>query len=539
MQRLHRKSPVLSSCDEWVESGVAALDHECVRTNSSPLTKRLSSVDYLTEVNNMACSLFENGSINESLEKLRCLVQTVRVEVPLSTDDATRRTLATVLRNIAHIYFVKGLYLDALSFSKQAVDFNMDDDDEFAASLWFNLGLLLWQVEKSREQAESALRRSLEILTALRTECVPPTPTAVDRDIVSVQALMLLIQEQHQARVPVHCVSLLRMLMAKRTSFGYEHESVSNTLCALGSLYMKQRKYEVAASFFREALRLQTNLNLSETNVFRILTQLGQCLQPLGRNIEAMSCFREALRLKGKTIMREGVHVQAMFASALYNIGMIQSCQGNRNDQQRRMRALHSFKLCLDLRRRALGSHNPAVASALHNIGILLLEDGQVTKSMECFQESLHIRRKAFGSRDHVVASSLRHIGKIIHDRGEYHESLRLHLEALWILRKSSGDSSEHLVEVLMGLGEAQHSNGLFDQALKSYEEASNLIRQRVDNGDRIASRQMVRILNIMGGLALDMVDSDAANKFFTEAAKLSGQSHVVVNNLPPCAAAA
>jgi hypothetical protein len=49
----------------------------------------------------------------------------------------------------------------------------------------------------------------------------------------------------------------------------------------------------------------------------------------------------------------------------------------------------------------------------------------------------------------------------------------------------------------------------------------------------------MVRVLNIMGGLALDMVDSDAANKFFTEAAKLSGQSHVVVNNLPPCAAAA
>lgn len=468
IKRLHRKSPMLSSCDQWAEPGVAALDRECLRSNCTQLTTPLPSVDYLAEVNNMACSLYESGSINESLEKLRLLVQTVQSEVRLSTDDATQRSLATILRNIAHIYFVKELYLDALSFSKQAVNFNIDDGDEFSASLWFNLGLLTWQVEKTRGQAESALRRSLEILTTLRTECVPPAPTIVDRDIVSVHALLLLIQEQHQGRVPVNNVSLLRMLMAKRTSFGYEHASVSNTLCTLASLYMKQRKYEVAATFFREALRLQRKLNLSVTMVFRTLTLLGQCLQPLGRNIEAMSCFRDALRLKGKTIMREGAHVQAMFATALYNIGMIQSCQGNRNDQQRRMRALHSFKLCLDLRRRALGSHNPAVASALHNIGILLLEDDQVTKSLECFQESLHIRRKAFGSRDHEVASSLRHIGKIIHDRGEYHESLRLYLEALWILRKSSGDSPEHLIEVLMGLGEAQHSNGLFDQALKS-----------------------------------------------------------------------
>ena len=540
LQYLNRKAPAINSCDARGNSGVGPLDDERLGSLGNLLiTQRHADYDRLAEVNNMACSLYENGFIEDSLEKLRMLVPTVHSVVLTSLVEAEHRSLATILRNTAHIYYVKGMYVEALAFSKDAVAFNTTDNDEFSASLWFNLGLLTWQVEKSMGQADSALTRCLEILTTLRTQCVPPTPTVVDRDIVSVQALLLLIQEQCEGRMRVNNVSLLRMLMAKRASLGYEHESVSNTLCALGSLYMKQRKYESAADFLREAFRLQKKLNLSETNIFRTLTQLGQCLHPLGQNIEAMSCFREALRLKGKTIMHEKAQVQAVFATALYNIGMIQSCQSNRSDQQRRMRALHSFKLCLDLRRKALGPQDPAVASALHNIGILLLEDKQVTKSMQCFQESLLIRRKAFGSRHRDVASSLRHIGKISHDRGEYHESLRLHLEALWILRMSPRDSSEYIIEVLMGLGQAQHINGLLDQALKSYEEALYLIRQRGDKGHRNATRQLVRVLNIMGGLALDMVDSDSANKFFSEAAKFSGQSHVVVNNVPPCAGAA
>ena len=541
LQRLSRKLPVHASCDEGGSFGAYQSDHGCDPLHGPRHHKAIAEAyhDRLVEVNNIACSLYENGMLDDSLAKLLMFVETVQRAVPCSIDDVSQQSLAIILRNMAHIYFVKEKHAEALYFSREAIDSNTRDDDAFSASLWFNVGFLIWQVEKSSEEAECALSQSLHILTRLRTECIPPAPTQVDRDIVSVQALLLLIREQREGHARENAVSLLRMLMAKRASFGYEHESVSSTLCALGNLYMKQRNFASAMCFLFEALRLQQHLNLSETDKLRTLTQLGQCLQPLGRDVEAMSCFREALRLKGKTILSEGPQIQAVFATALYNIGMIQSCQGDRNDQQRRMRALHSFKLCLDLRRKALGPENPAVASALHNIGILLLEDGRVAKSMECFQESLQIRRKAYGSLHHEVASSLRHIGKINHDRGEWHESLRLHLEALWILRQSSRDSSEHLVEVLMGLGQAQHSNGLMDQALKSYEEASKLLRRRRDRGHRNATQHMVRVLNIMGGLALDMVDTDSANNFYAEAAKLSGQKHTIVNHVPPCAAAA
>jgi hypothetical protein len=49
----------------------------------------------------------------------------------------------------------------------------------------------------------------------------------------------------------------------------------------------------------------------------------------------------------------------------------------------------------------------------------------------------------------------------------------------------------------------------------------------------------MVHVLNIMGDLALDMMDIQSANRFFEEAAQISGQEHIVFNESPPCAAAA
>ena len=374
LQRLcHVSTTLPSNVTGGLPRDQHALQNQIVGT---PSIEARAYMDRIAKVNNVACYLYQEKLVEDSLRQLQELVRTtIQVVIPSSVDDAVHRVHATILRNIAYIYFVKECHGQALSYSKLAIECNRSQIDEFSAALWFNLGFLAWQVEESAEQAEFALNRSLGILTKLRAEHKPPEGTLVDRDIVSVQALLLLIRERLEGRANTTSGAMLRMLMARRTSLGYEHESVSNTLCALGSLFFKKRKFDTAANFFREAYRLQQKLNLPEEIKFGTLTQLGQCFQPLGQNAEAMSCFREALRLKGKTIMHERPQVQAVFATALYNIGMIQSCQGDRNDQQRRMRALHSFKLCLDLRRKALGSHSPAVASALHNIGILLLED--------------------------------------------------------------------------------------------------------------------------------------------------------------------
>lgn len=500
------------------------------------------------EENSKALHLYDQGDFHAALAVLYRCLEATQSSIPSAETLMLKRHFTTLMRNIAHIHYVQGMYEDSLHFSMEALQVGDLPEDELTASLWFNIGNLLWLMDKGFEEAECALSRSLQILDAIRAER-NWTPCKLDRDIVSTQTLLLLVQGKNGLPISkrTEAMSLLRLLNSQRGRLGYENETVAKTLCALGTLFMRYREPTIATRFLMESMRVQESIpkEISDNDKLMTLTQLGQSLQATGHDVDAMGCFREALRLKGKSIVDETAQVKAIFATVLYNIGMIQSSHGDRADPQRRVRALHSFRLCLDLRRRALGNEHPAVASALHNIGILLLEDGQVTKSLDCFQESLQIRRKAHGPRHHEVASSLRHIGRIHQDRGEYQEALRLHQEALVILRQhvpttATVAPSEHLVEVLMGLGHAHYAAGNMDQALKAYEDAANLLRQSQQNGHRTATQHIVRVLNIMGNLSLEMADTAAADGFFAEAAKLSGRpAPPAASRFPAHAAAA
>ena len=59
--------------------------------------------------------------------------------------------------------------------------------------------------------------------------------------------------------------------------------------------------------------------------------------------------------------------------------------------------------------------------------------------------------------------------------------------------------------------------------------------------GKKVSPQHIARVLNILGNLALDMSNIDAASAYFAEAASLSESSPatVAVKDLPVCAAAA
>jgi tetratricopeptide (TPR) repeat protein len=509
-------------------------------SSECPAQRELIDKAFITDTNNKACEMYKRGLLDDSLGVLRALSNHIK----LSRDNNPVRqhaNLHIILRNIAQVHFARGELQKSLDYIEKAIDASISvrASDDLIASLWLNMGCTLWQLGRSRQEAEYALSQSLNLLTKLRSEISPSNPNIIDRDIVSAQTTLLLILLQRDGLSTSEEARFLRLLVKQRSMHGYNHTAVSDTLFKLGTLYMKEQHYTCATNFFLESLRIQNQLKLCEVDKLATLVQLGQCLSVLGCDVEAMSCFREALRMKGTSIHQETPEIQLVFAAALYHVGMIQSSYGDHIDHQRRTRALHSFRLCLELRRKVLGSTSPAVASVLHNIGMLLLEEGRVGQSMKFFQESLEIRRRVYGSQHHEVASSLRHIGKVYNELGKDQESMKLYLEALWILRQSSHDCSEQLIDVLVGLGESQHALGLTTQALKSYDEVSRLLREGKGKGLPNTTRQMVHVLNIMGDLALDMMDIQSANRFFEEAAQISGQEHIVFNESPPCAAAA
>lgn len=504
-----------------------------------------ANMDRLDDETNLACQIFINnnkarelyhqGRLEDGLEALSESIEILRYHPSISEEVQLLDYVAILLRNMGHIAFVQDHLEESLLYVMEALQLGESAHD------WYNLGQLLWRLDRGIDEAESALTRSMQILIESKGDSTPCALAIRNRDMVTVQTLLLTVQAQRSGSAHEDAVPLLQLLVNQRATHGYEDESVSKTLRSLGTLYWRMGRTQIANRFLSEALRVQHHVGAPETEILMTLARLGQVLYDDCHDIEAMACFREALRIKGTMVIGESAQVKAICATVLYNIGMIQSRQGDIGNHCRRQRALHSFRLCLDLRQEVLGVDHPAVASALHNIAILLLESGQVSDSMKSFEESLRIRKLVLGSAHLEVATSMRHIGRLFHDRGDYQLAIKNYSDALFILRNSKSSQTHHLVEVLEGLGKAQHSTGLLDQALQSYIEAASFLRrQRGSKAKKSPIKGIIRLFNVMGNLSLDMADVEAAKKFFAEAARLSGRKQSFLEKrLPPCAGAA
>uniref|UniRef100_A0A7S1Y635 Kinesin light chain n=1 Tax=Grammatophora oceanica TaxID=210454 RepID=A0A7S1Y635_9STRA len=519
-------------------------EHEDDMSFSTVSNPDMALMLLVSEDVNRAAEFYEEGRLDDALEALHLSWSVVRNHPSLADNVALQDNLAIILNNLSHIQLKRGRYEEALDLALEALDKRENVEDELTATLWFNFGFMLWKLERNMGEAHYAMHRSLQILQSLGRDDASSTDggsldaptTQYDKEIATVSTLLLMVE--------FHCVGdtshpifmLLQILNEQRSNHGFEHPSQVKTLCSLGKQLMKRRQQDdtsSAAIFYREALRIQRHLGASSTELFSTLAPLGQALQSSSQPEVAMEFYKEALQLKGESIGSESKDTQVTFATVLYNVGMIQSGRENRGNPQRRARALHSFRLCYQLRKDVLGKEHPGVASALHNMGTLLLEDGKVSKSMKYFQESLRIRQKSLGPDHPDVASSLRHIGRIYQDQGKYQQSLGMHDEALRILRLPNGDHSSQLIEVLLGLGHAHRMMDAPRPALRAYEEAVDLLKTSNRPVEHI-----VRVLNIIGNLLLEMSDVEEANKIFAEASQLSGDDTAEDVELP-CAAAA
>ena len=491
-------------------------------------------------MNSKAQELYSQGKLEDCLDTLLESIEVLRFHPSITEDPRLLEYNAILLSNIGQVTFAQGELEESLQYVVEALQVRGTAQDHFSASLWCNFGLLSWRLDHGLDEAEEALTRSLQILIQLQENCTPCNQGDDCRDIVTAQSLLLLVQAQ---RCSSHSddSSLLLLLLNQRSSLGYENKCVASTLSALGANFWKRGQLKISYRFFSEALRVQNQSGASERSILNTLSQLGQVLHEAGYDVEAMACFRKALHITGTSSKTESEQMKTVCATILYNIGMIQSSHSDVCDPERRKRALQSFRLCLDLRREVFGVNHPAVASALHNIGILVLEDGQFSESLNCFQESLRVRQHVLGPDHHEVASSLRHIGRLFHDRGDFLLATNLYSEALAILRKSPLDGTQNLVEVLVCLGQTQQLRGILDEALQSYNEAVALLRgNRKKNRYKCINKTIVQVLTVMGNISIDMADLESANTYFAEAAHLSGEKQKLqLEGKPSCCAAA
>jgi tetratricopeptide (TPR) repeat protein len=507
------------------------------------------------------------------------------------------------LFNIGHVQHGLHQYEQALHCTIEALQFYRGDDTQYLASLFFNVGLLESLLVSAGKTAyfnhlvstETALQQSLKILMRNAPTILKPSgcdarlfENTIHRNLLIGQTVWLLDEAQRNYPEEAEAGGSMRLLQNVLSAWCYSsyqpHSATFQSLQSLGTLYMKKGDLNYACCFLLEALRMgqpehypcywgegRSSIVTDDTTILELWAQLGECHQLAGRNVEALSCFKKAiviLKQSSDSLVSKSSDEQAIFASVLFNIGLVHASSHKKTPRQRQ-KALHSFALCLDVRRASLGHDHPAVAHVLYSMAMIMKDDGQVHSAVQLLRESVVIRCKAPIPDFFAVAPSLLAMATIHEERGEYLEALLMYQELLALLQASSiiqpnttstalfFDISSRMAtttttptappilseeDVWIRLGHVQQTLGQMDGAKESYEQATRILRCQLQTEEEEAATNncqcmplsrrysqqrsaMIEVLRDLGYVQLDRADRTSANAYFEELSSMSNEA--------------
>lgn len=128
-------------------------------------------------------------------------------------------------------------------------------------------------------------------------------------------------------------------------------------------------------------------------------------------------------------------------------------------------KALDTYQLSLEIKRRHYPENSIEVAKAYNNIGIVYREMGQLDKAIDYYNKSLVIKRKILGPKHRSIAMTYNNISSIYKDMEDYQSSVDILEKALEIELETFGKENHYVLEKYGAL------SGSYT-ALKDYEKA-------------------------------------------------------------------
>jgi tetratricopeptide (TPR) repeat protein len=105
------------------------------------------------------------------------------------------------------------------------------------------------------------------------------------------------------------------------------------------------------------------------------------------------------------------------------------------------------------LREERLGPDHPDVASALDNLGKVVLDQGELDYALSLNERALQIRATRLGPRHWNTAVSMNHLGYVLRELGSLEDALVTHERALSVFREWRDAPPSHVARSLEGVG--------------------------------------------------------------------------------------
>lgn len=289
-----------------------------------------------------------------------------------------------------------------------------------------------------------------------------------------------------------------------------------------------------------------------ESTIIATLTLMSRLHFAHGDASKAAELGREVLRIR-RSIMGDD-HLEV--GCTLYNLGLTLYRLGHVEDAIRHCAYFASMFLGSDtgmgtgkLKRRDLPSpmfapNSPLaglspgardqVGTALHNLGVLYLDNDSVSESLRCLEAALALRRSAWeeekegagaatGTHPHI-ADTLYQLGQIYQNTGNDRVAMEHFREAARIFRVTIGPDHEDVAVVCCAMGQIHQVNGETDEALTVYSEVLRIAKITFGPYDNFVGE----VLGIIGNVHLERGCTEMAMLCFAESSRITGEGQVM-----------
>lgn len=460
--------------------------------------------------------------------------------------NACRLDYTNILSNWARIQWMSGDMSDALVQRLRTVlrirsELLPAHHADTAAS-HFNLGI----TEYARQHNMSAVTHLKHFLH------IAAGKPAIDRT-PAISVILLIQHEERDDNISQELVRGLRTLQDKRQEMGYENLEVASVLNFVGTLLFHMEDYENALVFFQEELALEQLLFQGKDDISVAVTcnNIGRILQELCRYPEATEFYKLAIKSEYGDIMTFGKPQQYttdlkptdlsnsspsaanLYSTVWYNLGLI-------HDKLRAFpEAIQAFKMSLELRTSMLGRDHPDIACLRYNIGVLQMEQQQLSDASESFREALRIRRAGTAGQlnDQHVIKTLEKLSSLHKAKGNIKLALDALSEVLMIQEaskdldegarlQSSGVTLRSMAELHHAAASVSHATRVAWQSVIRLKQATELVTPTNDTVQLAELlEQLVNSFLLVGSIYHEDCQSAKATSAFQEAALVLEES--------------
>jgi tetratricopeptide (TPR) repeat protein len=233
----------------------------------------------------------------------------------------------------------------------------------------------------------------------------------------------------------------------------------AHALTSLGSVYMRQGRYELAADHHRRALALCRQSG-NRTGEARALGNLGLVSMRQGHYKQAVGHHQQAVALYHE------IGDPAGEARALGNLGAAYQRLGR--DELASAHHHQALALFQQIRDRV------GEAEELDNLGDVAFRQGRYTQALEHYQHARALLHEIGDADGEAVA--LDHLGLVGQRQGRYQQALHCYQQALALFAEI-GDRPRQ-ARALCNLGTIDHRQGHYEQAKDHLQQALGLSRE-------------------------------------------------------------